>query len=119
MSDPASQIAQPPQIPQAAPNPPAAEPAPPLGRIRSLWRFWTREVFTGSEDRLFLFLAILIGVFSGLAVVCFRVAIEWTQFALLGSTLAPRIPRVFLAPAIAGIAVALLVIYVFPRAKGS
>jgi CIC family chloride channel protein len=71
------------------------------------------------EDRLFLFLAVLIGIFSGLAVVCFRVAIEWTQFALLGSTLAPQIPRVYLAPAIGGVGVALLVIYAFPRARGS
>ena len=30
------------------------------------------------EDRFFLILSIFIGVFSGLAVVCFRVAIDWT-----------------------------------------
>lgn len=88
-------------------------------RIRALWRVWTERLFTMGEDRLFLFLAVLIGIFSGLAVVCFRVAIEWTQFALLGSTLAPQIPRVFLAPAIGGLGVALLVIYAFPRARGS
>ncbi|MGH9690638.1 MAG: chloride channel protein [Candidatus Acidiferrales bacterium] len=89
------------------------------GRIQSLWQFWTLQIFSGSEDRLFLFLAILIGIFSGLAAVCFRVAIEWTQFALLGSNLSPTIPRVFLAPAIAGIGIALLVILAFPRARGS
>jgi CIC family chloride channel protein len=119
MSDPVTQITQPPQIPQAEITPLASEPASPLGRIRSLWHFWTREIFTGSEDRLFLFLAILIGVFSGLAVVCFRVAIEWTQFAVLGSTLAPTVPRVFLAPAIAGLGIAVLVMKIFPQSRGS
>ena len=37
------------------------------------------------EDRLFLLLSVVIGIFSGLAVVCFRLAIEWTQITLLGS----------------------------------
>jgi CIC family chloride channel protein len=115
---PLSSSAAPAVAPQVIPAP-APEPPPPLGRIRSLWKFWTREIFTGSEDRLFLFLAILIGVFSGLAVVCFRVAIEWTQFAVLGSTLAPSVPRVFLAPAIAGLGIAVLVMKVFPQARGS
>jgi CIC family chloride channel protein len=127
MTEPVSQLTNGPvtaaaQTVQAVPAaiaPPATEPAPPLGRLRSLWRFWTRAIFTGSEDRLFLFLAILIGVFSGLAVVCFRVAIEWTQLTILGSTLAPTVPRVFLAPAIAGLGIAVLVIHVFPRSRGS
>ncbi len=88
-------------------------------RIRSLWAVWTDQFFTMGEDRLFLFLAVLIGIFSGLSVVCFRVAIEWAQFAFLGSTLTPKIPRVFLAPTIGGVGVALLVIYFFPRARGS
>lgn len=86
----------------------------PVRGIDAVLRRWTRQIFTGSEDRLFLFLAILIGIFSGLAVVCFRVAIEWTQFAVLGSTLAPTAPRVFLAPAISGLAIAVLAIKVFP-----
>lgn len=76
-------------------------------------------VFTLREDRFFLMLAVLIGVFSGLAVVCFRLAIEWTQITLLGPSLSPSFPRVVLAPAIAGIGVALLVIHVFPRVRGS
>ncbi len=91
----------------------------PVRGIDAVLRRWTRQIFTGSEDRLFLFLAILIGIFSGLAVVCFRVAIEWTQFAVLGSTLAPTAPRVFLAPAISGLAIAVLAIKVFPRSRGS
>ena len=38
-------------------------------------------------------------------VVCFRLAIEWTQITLLGPSLSPSFPRVVLAPAIAGVAV--------------
>ena len=111
-----SEVAPPPPVAQQ----PASEPVPqPVGGIHILLRRWTRQIFTGSEDRLFLFLAILIGIFSGLAVVCFRVAIEWTQFAVLGSTLAPSVPRVFLAPAIVGILIAILSIKAFPRSRGS
>ena len=71
------------------------------------------------EDRLFLLLAVLIGIFSGLAVVCFRLAIEWTQITLLGSSLVPSFPRVVLAPTIAGLVVAVLALRVFPAVRGS
>jgi chloride channel protein, CIC family len=71
------------------------------------------------EDQFFLLLAVLIGVLSGLAVVCFRIAIEWTQIELLGSSLAPSTLRVVLAPTLGGLIVALLVIYAFPRSRGS
>ena len=50
------------------------------------------------EAHLFLLLAILIGMFSGLAVVCFRVAIEWSRLALLGPAIEPVFPRVVLVP---------------------
>ena len=76
-------------------------------------------VFTLREDRFFLLLAVLIGIFSGLVVVCFRLAIEWTQITLLGPSLSPSFPRVVVAPVIAGIVVALLAIHVFPRVRGS
>ena len=88
-------------------------------RLRALWDLWTREMFTTGEERLFLLLAIIIGIFSGLSVVCFRVAIEWTQFALLGPSPQPRPLRLLIVPAIAGLGVALAVIYAFPRARGS
>jgi chloride channel protein, CIC family len=71
------------------------------------------------EDRLFLLLAVLIGIFSGLAVVCFRLAIEWTQVTLLGSSLVPSFPRVVLAPTIGGLVVAVLALRVFPAVRGS
>ena len=71
------------------------------------------------EPQLFLLLAILIGIFSGLAVVCFRVAIEWSRLALLGPGLEPSFPRVVLVPAATGLVVATAVILVFPMARGS
>jgi len=71
------------------------------------------------EDRLFLLLSVVIGIFSGLAVVCFRLAIEWTQITLLGSSLVPSFPRVVLAPTIGGLVVAFLALRVFPAVRGS
>jgi chloride channel protein, CIC family len=72
-----------------------------------------------NEPQLFLLLAILIGIFSGLAVVCFRVAIEWTRLVLLGPALEPSFPRVVLVPALAGLIVAAAVVLIFPLARGS
>lgn len=80
---------------------------------RALWQ----SVFR--EDRLFLMLSVFIGIFSGLAVVCFRFAIDWCRIYLLGSgaTLSPT--RLLLAPTLAGLVIAILVIHVFPLARGS
>jgi chloride channel protein, CIC family len=88
-------------------------------RFRAVWESWTRGMFAMREDRLFLFLSVLIGIFSGLAVVCFRIAIDWTHLVLLGSSLTPDPRRLLLVPAAAGFVVALLIFYVFPRARGS
>jgi chloride channel protein, CIC family len=71
------------------------------------------------EGQLFLLLAILIGLFSGLAVVCFRVAIEWGRLTMLGPSLETAFPRVVLVPALAGLVVAAAVVFVFPVARGS
>ena len=68
---------------------------------------------------MFLLLSVLIGVFSGLAVVCFRVAIEFTKLLLLGSSLTPGVERVLLAPTLAGLGIGLLALRVFPRSRGS
>ncbi len=87
--------------------------------FRARWEAWTHAIFTLREDRFFLLLAVLIGVFSGLAVVCFRLAIEWTQIMLLGPSLAPSFPRVVLAPTLAGLVVAVLAIRVFPLVRTS
>jgi len=108
--------------PISAPPAPFESPHPapaPAGLFRSIWTSWTRAIVGASEDGFFLLLAILIGIFSGLAVVCFRIAIEWTRFALLGSSLNPSILRLLLAPTIAGLGVALLILKAFPGAYGS
>jgi chloride channel protein, CIC family len=83
------------------------------------WKGLLRKVFSMREDRFFLFLAVLIGVMSGLAVVCFRIFIEYMQMTLLGSSLFPTFPRVVLAPTLTGLVVALLAMYVFPHVRGS
>jgi CIC family chloride channel protein len=61
----------------------------------------------------------VVGLLAGLAVVCFRVAIEMTRIWLLGSSLAPPWLRTLLVPTLAGVAVSLLVLWVFPLVRGS
>ena len=71
------------------------------------------------EERLFLILSVFIGIFSGLAVVCFRFAIGWCRIYLLGSGTVLTPVRLVLAPTLAGLAIAVIVIHVFPLARGS
>lgn len=71
------------------------------------------------EEQLFLLLSIFVGVISGLLVVSFRMAIEWSSALLLGSAPAPHQRRLFVVPAAVGIVVALLTRYVFPGVRGS
>lgn len=71
------------------------------------------------EENLFLLLAVIIGLFSGLLVVCFRIAIDWTRIRLLGSALIPPPARVLLMPVLGGLVVAVLVMRLFPRVRGS
>ncbi len=75
--------------------------------------------FSLREEQFFLLLAVLIGIASGLSVVCFRICIDFLHLKLLGSGLQPSIPRVFLAPMLSGLVIAFLVIKFFPRARGS
>ena len=76
-----------------------------------------RTVFR--EERFFLVLSVFIGIFSGLAVVCFRFAIDWCRIYFLGSgvTLTPW--RLILAPTLAGLVIAVLVMHFFPLTRGS
>jgi len=85
----------------------------------SLRAMLSPERFSLREEQFFLLLAVLIGVASALAVVCFRMCIEFLQLKLLGSGLQPSVPRVFLAPMLMGLVIAFLVIRFFPRARGS
>jgi chloride channel protein, CIC family len=75
--------------------------------------------FSLREEQFFLLLAVLIGIASGLSVVCFRICIDFLHLKLLGSGLQPSVPRVFLAPMLSGLVIAFLVIRFFPRARGS
>src|SRR5581483_10765858 len=83
------------------------------------WANKGRRSLTLGEERLFLLLGVIIGLFSGLTVVCFRITIDWTRVNLLGSGLTPSRLHVLLAPGLAGIIVAALVMHVFPRIRGS
>ena len=87
---------------------PVIEAAPP-----SVLRFAFRE------DRLFLVLSVFIGIFAGLSVVCFRFAIDWCGIYILGSGAEPSKLRLLLAPTFTGLIIAVLVIHVFPLARGS
>ncbi len=78
-----------------------------------------RQFWGLREQPFFLLLAILIGVLSGLAVVCFRLLIEFIRLELLGSSLHPSPIRTLLAPSAAGLLIAVLVIWFFPRVRGS
>jgi CIC family chloride channel protein len=71
------------------------------------------------EEVFFLILSVFIGIFSGLAVVCFRLAIDWMHLALLGPLPQTHSWRLFAVPSLAGLVVAILVIHVFPGIRGS
>src|SRR5437764_6334726 len=71
------------------------------------------------EERLFLVLAVFIGLFSGLSVVCFRLAIDWCRLTLLGTGVTPHNFRLITTPAIVSILVAFLVMKFFPTVRGS
>ena len=71
------------------------------------------------EDQLFLLLSILIGVFAGLAVACFRMSIDALRWSFFGSGLLPPRQRVVIVPGVVGLVVAFLVVRFFPRVRGS
>jgi CIC family chloride channel protein len=77
----------------------------------------TRSIFR--EEHFFLILSVLIGISSGLAVVCFRVTIDWARLYLLGTGAVLSPTRLILAPTLAGFVIAVLVIHVFPATRGS
>lgn len=99
---------------------PNAAPESANGGISGLkWLNLRGRSFALSEGNLFLLLAIVIGLLSGMAVVCFRITIEWVRLALLGSALAPPHLRILIAPTAAGLVVALLVQKFFRASRGS
>jgi chloride channel protein, CIC family len=72
-----------------------------------------------NEEVFFLILSVFIGIFSGLAVVCFRLSMDWIHLALLGPLPQTHSWRLFVVPSLAGLVVAVLVIHVFPLTRGS
>jgi chloride channel protein, CIC family len=102
-------------------EPEAKNEASPVRRKywRTLGSVLTGEFLTAREEQFFLLLAIFIGIFSGLAVVCFRICIESARLFMLGSSLKPSFPRVVLVPGAVGLLIAILVVRFFPRARGS
>ena len=98
---------------------PATEPSATRRRRRPEW---TRRFSLNTslrEERFFLILAVFIGVFSGLAVVCFRLAIDWTRIALLGPLPTPHSLRLIAAPVLVSLLIAVLVRHIFPLVRGS
>ena len=105
-----------------SPGPPIEAAVPAVerdrrGLSRSLARLTFRTDF--KEERFFLILSIFIGVFSGLAVVCFRVAIDWCRIGLMGPLPHPSALRIIGAPTAVGLLVAVLVVHFFPAVRGS
>jgi len=72
-----------------------------------------------NEEVFFLILCVFIGIFSGLAVVCFRLAIDWMHLALLGPLPQTHGWRLFAVPSLVGLVIAVLVLHVFPTIRGS
>ena len=92
------------------------------GLIDALER--ARAALPMREDNFFLLLSVIIGLFAGLAVVCFRITIDYTHWWLLGPgvgalTSGAGAARIVLVPTLAGLLLAFVVQRIFPRVKGS
>src|SRR5581483_7728680 len=71
------------------------------------------------ENNLFLLLAVIIGLASGLLVVCFRIAIEGARLWFFGSSLTASPLRVLMIPAVVGLVIAASIILLFRGVRGS
>jgi CIC family chloride channel protein len=94
----------------------ASAPIPKAERVKLLD---LQRIAPTREERLFLVLSIFIGVISGLLVVAFRSAYEWIKILALGSAPHPGQLRLMYMPALVGLLVAVLVVRLFPGARGS
>ncbi len=88
-------------------------------RLRTTRRLFSTLEGVFNEEVFFLILCVFIGIFSGLAVVCFRLAIDWTHLALLGPLPQTHSWRLFAVPSLVGLVVAVLVLHLFPGIRGS
>lgn len=96
----------------------APAPLPPV-RVAAPHRLFEALEGVFDEETFFLILSVFIGIFSGLAVVCFRIAIDWTHLVLLGPLPLTHNWRILAVPSIVGLIVAVLVVHVFPAIRGS
>ncbi|MHB1023861.1 MAG: chloride channel protein [Acidobacteriaceae bacterium] len=78
-----------------------------------------QAIAPGRGERLFVVLAVFIGIISGTLVVAFRVAIEWLSILLLGSAPHKGDWRLIAMPVLAGLVIAFLAQYVFTQVRGS
>ena len=100
-------------------NPAAASLQTRLVHLHMRERLFSTLEGAFNEEVFFLILCVFIGIFSGLAVVCFRLAIDWTHLALLGPLPQTHSWRLFAVPSVAGLVVAVLVLHLFPGIRGS
>jgi chloride channel protein, CIC family len=103
---------------RAAVDAPAAKTPELAASLRERLRLASRVAWL-NEEQLFLLVAVIIGLFSGLVVVCFHISIDWVRISVLGSSLSPERVRVLVAPTVGGLVVAYLVMRFFPRVRGS
>jgi CIC family chloride channel protein len=104
----------------ASANPsPAASSTTTPARLQTPRRLFSTLEGVFHEEVFFLILSVFIGIFSGLAVVCFRLAIDWMHLALLGPLPQTHSWRLFAVPSLTGLVVAALVLHVFPTIRGS
>ena len=115
-------MSAPPPIANPAPDgssPSVPTPVPTAAPRRVSQRLFSSVEGVFNEELFFLILCVFIGIFSGLAVVCFRLAIDWTHLALLGPLPEAHSWRLLAVPSLAGLVVAFLVLHVFPGIRGS
>ena len=72
-----------------------------------------------SEAQRFLLLAVLIGIFAGLLVVCFHIAIDMLSWYSLGALSGRLRFGRLISPALGAVAAVFLVMRLFPAARGS
>lgn len=84
-------------------------------------RFWqsTLGLLSLSDTQRFLFLALLIGVFSGLLVVLFHICIDLTSWGALGALSGRYRFGRLISPALGAVAAVVVVRVLFPLARGS
>ena len=77
------------------------------------------DSFNVSDTQRFLLLSLLIGMFSGVLVVLFHIAIDFTSWSALGALAGKYRFGRLLSPALGAVAAVFVVSKLFPRARGS